>query len=99
MSKRTRYLVVRRDNIGDLVLTTPLIRGLRKHHPDAWIGALVNSYNAPVLQGNADLDAIYAYDKAKHRPEQSRLQVYANTARLFGSLSTAEYSMALRICQ
>ena len=89
MSRRTRFLVVRRDNIGDLVLTTPLIHALRQHHPDAWIGALVNAYNAPVLQGNPDLDAIYAYDKAKHRPEQSRLTVYANTARLLWRLRAA----------
>ena len=42
-------LVVRRDNIGDLVCTTPLFTALRRRYPDAWIGALVNSYNAAVL--------------------------------------------------
>lgn len=89
MSGRTRFLVVRRDNIGDLVLTTPLIRGLRQGYPDAWIGALVNSYNAPVLYGNPDLDTVYAYDKAKHRPDLPRLQVYANTARLLWRLRAA----------
>lgn len=86
MNQRTRYLVVRRDNIGDLVLTTPLIRALRQHQPDAWIGALVNSYNAPALSGNADLDAVFAYDKAKHRPERSRFAVYRDTLRLLLSL-------------
>ncbi len=89
MGGRTRFLVVRRDNIGDLVLTTPLIRGLRQRHPDAWIGALVNSYNAPVLHGNPDLDTVYAYDKAKHRPDLPRLRVFANTARLLWRLRTA----------
>jgi len=61
-----RFLVVRRDNIGDLVCTTPLIAALRRRHPDAWIGVLANSYNAPVLEGNPDIDAIFAYEKAKH---------------------------------
>ena len=89
MSGRTRFLVVRRDNIGDLVLTTPLIRALRQRHPDAWIGALVNSYNAPVLHGNPDLDAVYAYDKAKHRPDLPRWRVYANTAHLLWRLRSA----------
>lgn len=59
-------LVVRRDNIGDLVCTTPLLRALRTRYPKAWIGALVNSYNAPVLDQNPDLDAVYAYTKLKH---------------------------------
>jgi heptosyltransferase-3 len=61
-----RVLVIRRDNIGDLVCTTPLIAALRARFPRAWVGALVNSYNAPVLEGNPDLDAVYSYEKLKH---------------------------------
>jgi len=61
-----RILVIRRDNIGDLVCTTPLIAALRKRFPEAWLGALVNSYNAPVLAGNPDLDEVVAYTKLKH---------------------------------
>jgi heptosyltransferase-3 len=61
-----RILVVRRDNIGDLVCTTPLISALRTRFPDAWLGALVNSYNAPVLAGNGDLSKVFAYTKLKH---------------------------------
>jgi len=61
-----RILVIRRDNIGDLLCTTPLIAALRQRYPNAWIGALVNSYNAPVLAGNPHLDAVFSYDKGKH---------------------------------
>jgi ADP-heptose:LPS heptosyltransferase len=64
-----RILVVRRDNIGDLVCTTPLIAALRQRYPQAWIGAYVNSYNAPVLERNPDLDEIVAYTKLKHLEE------------------------------
>ncbi|MDP2134308.1 MAG: glycosyltransferase family 9 protein [Sulfuritalea sp.] len=62
-----KILIIRRDNIGDLVCTTPLIHALRRHFPGGWLGALVNSYNAPVLDGNPDLDEIFVYTKAKHR--------------------------------
>ena len=79
---RESILVIRRDNIGDLVLTTPLIRVLRTARPSAWIAALVNTYNAPVLDGNPDLDAVYAYDKAKHQPDRHRFAVFADTAKL-----------------
>jgi len=61
-----RILVIRRDNIGDLVCTTPLFSALRARFPDAWLGALVNSYNAPVLAGNDDLSKVIAYTKVKH---------------------------------
>ena len=70
-------LVIRRDNIGDLVCTTPLIAALREAWPDAWLGALVNDYTRPVLDNNPDLDAVFSYQKAKHRaPGQSLLGVY-----------------------
>lgn len=59
-------LVIRTDNIGDLVCTTPLLSALRQRYPEAWLGVLTNSYGAPVLQGNPDVDAVLVYRKAKH---------------------------------
>ena len=66
-SQALKILVIRRDNIGDLVCTTPLISALRLRYPRAHIAALVNTYNRQVLEGHPDLDAVYAYAKAKHR--------------------------------
>jgi ADP-heptose:LPS heptosyltransferase len=68
-----KILIIRRDNIGDLVCTTPLISALRRQLPKAWLGALVNSYNAPVLNGNPDLDSVFVYTKAKHRGQGQSL--------------------------
>src|SRR6185503_13908620 len=62
-----RILILRRDNIGDLVCTTPLISALRAQLPQAWLGALVTTYNAEVLAGNRALDEIFVYEKLKHR--------------------------------
>jgi heptosyltransferase III len=62
-----RILILRRDNIGDLVCTTPLIAALREQRPGAWLGALVTSYNAEVLAGNPALDEVFVYEKLKHR--------------------------------
>jgi ADP-heptose:LPS heptosyltransferase len=61
-----RILVVRRDNIGDLVCTTPLLTALRQRFPDGWLAVLANSYNAPILAGHPDLDQVFAYRKGKH---------------------------------
>lgn len=68
-----RILVIRGDNIGDLVCTTPLFSALRKQWPQAWIGVLVNTYNAPILAGNADIDEMFSYCKAKHRADGKSL--------------------------
>lgn len=62
-----KFLVIRRDNIGDLVCTTPLINALRQRFTDSQICVLVNSYNAGVVENNPDVDEIYAYTKIKHR--------------------------------
>jgi heptosyltransferase III len=67
-----RILLIRRDNIGDLVVTTPLIAGIKRTFPDCSLDVLANSYNAPVLAGNAHLEGVFAYTKLKHRmPGQS----------------------------
>jgi len=63
----TKILIIRRDNIGDLVCTTPLLRALRAHYPDAYIAALVNSYNRAVVENNPDINALFFYTKLKHR--------------------------------
>jgi len=82
-----KILVLRRDNIGDLVCTTPLLAALRRRHPQAWIGALVNSYNAPVLDRNPDVDEVFTYQKLKHLgPGESALAALARRARLLWRL-------------
>ena len=91
-----RYLIIRRDNIGDLLCTTPLIAALRVHHPHAYIGALVNSYNCEVLWGNPDIDEVFAYTKAKHRgPNQSLLGVLLGRIRMFRHIRRACIDLAI----
>jgi ADP-heptose:LPS heptosyltransferase len=66
-STAPRILILRRDNIGDLVCTTPLLAALRAQLPHASLGALVTTYNAEVLARNAALDDVFVYEKLKHR--------------------------------
>ncbi len=89
-----RILVIRRDNIGDLACTTPLIDGLRAAQPDAWIGALVNTYNAEVLARNPALDAVHVYEKLKHRASPL-LTFIADRLRLAGDLRRGKLDWVL----
>ncbi len=91
-----RILVIRRDNIGDLVCTTPLIFALRDRYPDAHIAALVNTYNEAVLAGNPALDAVYAYEKGKHRGQsRSLVAVYAARLRFLARLRRQRFDYAI----
>jgi len=53
-----RILVIALRRIGDVLLTTPLIRSLRQHWPQARIDALVFADTAGILDGNPDLNAV-----------------------------------------
>lgn len=87
-----RILIVRRDNIGDLICTLPLISAIRQLNPTARIDILVNSYCAPVVDGNPDLDHIYIYTKAKHKESsESALGVYWRRLLLTIKLRFARY--------
>ena len=91
-----RILVIRRDNIGDLVCTTPLLAALRARHPDAHIAALVNSYNAGVLHGNPDVDAIHSYTKLKHRaPGESWFSVLLRRYGMLAELRRTPFDYVL----
>ena len=53
-----RVLLVRFSSIGDILLTTPLIRALRARHPGARIDALTKPGFAPLLSDNPHLSAV-----------------------------------------
>ncbi|XZG70630.1 glycosyltransferase family 9 protein [Chitinibacteraceae bacterium HSL-7] len=91
-----KVLLIRRDNIGDLVCTTPMLSALRARYPDATLAVLANSYNAGVLAGNPDLDEVFVYTKAKHRAAGvSKLSVYLDTLRLFWRLRRMRFDYAI----
>ncbi len=57
---RPRILVVSLRRIGDLLLTTPLIRSLKRAWPDASIDVLVFDGTAGIIAGNPDIASVIA---------------------------------------
>ena len=53
-----RILLIRLRMIGDVVFTTPAIRALRRHFPQAHLTYLVEEQAAPVVAGNPHLDDV-----------------------------------------
>lgn len=58
-----RILVIDLLYLGDLLFATPLIRNLRKNHPQARIDMIVNANFFAIIEDNPYLDNVYAYDK------------------------------------
>ena len=56
-------LLIRLSSLGDVVLTTPAIRAVRTHFPDAYIAMLVAKQSAEVLRENPHLNEIISFDR------------------------------------
>jgi lipopolysaccharide heptosyltransferase II len=69
-----RILVIRLDLIGDLVLTLPLVQGLKKAYPSAEIDVLATPGSAKVVTFHPDLSEIITYDPNIWRRPQSLFQ-------------------------
>lgn len=90
-----KILIIRRDNIGDLICTTPLFEAIRQQYPQAFIAALVNSYNAPAIEGNPHLNAIFAYTKGKHADGEAVWQAYWRRAKLLWQLRQMNFDYVI----
>src|SRR6185503_6338158 len=57
---KPRILVVSLRRIGDVLLTTPLIRSMRRAWPNATIDVLVFAGTAGIVEGNPDIRRVIA---------------------------------------
>ncbi len=60
-----KVLIIKRDKIGDLLLTTPMLEHLRRRLPGAEIHLLANDYNAWVVKDNTHLDRLWVFPRVK----------------------------------
>lgn len=58
-----KILVVTLSNLGDAVLTTPVIAALREHFPVAELSILAGERSAGLFQGHVWVRHVYVYDK------------------------------------
>lgn len=57
-----RILVIRLDEIGDVVLTSPLLRELRRNAPQAWITLVVNPQLLNLVERCPYVDEVLTFD-------------------------------------
>ncbi|MCL4550865.1 MAG: glycosyltransferase family 9 protein [Bacteroidetes bacterium] len=62
MSRQKRILIVRPDRIGDVVLSTPLPREIKKTFPDSFVAVLVRKYTQDIYVNNPNVDKILLID-------------------------------------
>lgn len=57
-----RILIIRPDRIGDVILTTPLIKAVKLSFPDSYVGVMVGTSTVPLVKENPYIDAIITDD-------------------------------------
>ena len=62
-SKKLKFLIVNPFGIGDVLFTTPVIRALKEHYPDSFIGYWSNSRVKPILESNPQINKIFAFSR------------------------------------
>ena len=84
LAETKSILVIRLDEIGDAVMTTPLLRELRHAAPQAWITLVVNPTNLNLFETCPHADEVLAYDwrspgRFQHVRRQRRALALAKT--------------------
>lgn len=93
-ARTLRVLIVKRDKLGDLLLTTPVLARLAADVPNAEIHVLANDYNAWVVRGHPALAHAWTYVRAR---EAGRLRLLAALSQvpLFWRLRREHFDFAI----
>jgi ADP-heptose:LPS heptosyltransferase len=89
-----RILVIKRDKIGDLLLTTPMLTHLRRERPQAAIHLLANDYNAWVVKDAPEIDRLWIYRRVRTGRSISVAAAVASGTQLL-ALRHARFDVAI----
>lgn len=88
-SRQPRILIRAANWVGDAIMTTPVIRGVRKNFPQAHITVLAKPWVIPVFENNPHVDEIMVYDnKGRHK-------MGMGTLRLAGDMRKLQFDLAI----
>ncbi len=74
-----RILVIQFRQIGDVLLSTPILRALRQHYPQSYIAFLTEPSPGRVLQGNPFLNAVFI--RPRHATWRQQWQLWRQICR------------------
>jgi len=73
--KQLRIIVSRIDRIGDVVLSTPIPREIKKTRPDSFVSVLVRNYAKDIYLNNPYMDEILLFDGEDDKNPKSSWQL------------------------
>lgn len=92
-----KFLIIRFSSIGDIVLTTPVIRCLKQQVPDAEVHYLTKNAFRSIIDSNPYVDkAFYVNDKVEEVLPQLQMEDYDHVIDLHHNLRTLQVKKALK---
>ncbi len=67
LGKQPRFLVIRLSSLGDVILTTPFLRALRRRFPEAEIHFLTKTAYAGLVETHPAVDLVLPFDPTERR--------------------------------
>ena len=94
-----RILVTRVDLLGDVVLSLPAVRALRRAYPDARIDMLVLGATAGILESQPGIDRVLTFDPYFWRSPAALLNpaTWRHARGMLATLRAARYDLAISI--
>jgi ADP-heptose:LPS heptosyltransferase len=80
-----RILIYKLDHLGDVLLTTPALRAIRRRFPNAEIRVVVGEWSRPVLQGNPNIDRVIIHNSGAFARTDYAHHTFADLKRQLGS--------------
>ena len=92
-----KLLVIRFSSIGDIVLTTPVLRVIKQQKPDTTVHYLTKASFRPLLANNPHIDKVfYLEDDLNSVIEELRKEKYDYVIDLHRNIRTAKVKSALK---
>ncbi|HEU0028945.1 MAG TPA: lipopolysaccharide heptosyltransferase II [Ktedonobacterales bacterium] len=94
-----RILIVRVDLLGDVVLSTPAVRALRRAYPGAKIDMLVQAPYDGILEGDPDISRVHVWNPHVWRNPRNwtSLSTWTQTLGALSRLRMPRYDLAISV--
>ncbi len=89
-----RILLIRLEHVGDVLMTTPAIRALRKRFPKARIDVLVRDFTAPILQRNKNVSNVIVWN-APWLSSLGKRDPWSSARQMIRKLQKNNYDVAI----
>lgn len=96
--QKIKFLVIRFSSIGDIVLTTPVVRNLKQQLENAEIHYLTKPQFKTIVEGNPYIDKVHVLDKSiKETANELKYEHFDYIIDLHRNIRTARFKNRLKI--